>query len=171
MSPRGERTEALGRALLSVWGDGPKKSYKAKNWHAQFSKLTEVSGGSAAATAAGLDPSESTAIRWLKDIQEPSKKHQDQIARAYAILAGTWQPANETREYRIYGKIDSGDRVETRTLIIDGRNGMWDRIRDEYNRGGLTAADAEELFVVDVIIEDIGEGSEGWAFPGTSYTV
>lgn len=162
----------LGRALIAAWGGGRKRSFTAKGWHAQISKLTEAKGGAAAAAAADLDVSRETLLKWLAQAQEPRPDNQARIARAYEILAGgVWDSANETREYRIDGTIDSGDRVQDRVLLIDGSAGEWDTIREKYEDGTLTDTEAEELFITDVIEQDIGETSPEWGFPGSSYTV
>ncbi|MCW2937374.1 MAG: hypothetical protein JWN00_359 [Actinomycetia bacterium] len=84
---------------------------------------------------------------------------------------GPWDPHDEQRHYPIVGLIDSGDRIENRVLLIDGRGGLWDRIRTAYENGNLDSELAEVLFIEDVIEEDIGETSGSWAFPGPSYTV
>lgn len=175
MSSRG--TGALGRALLDAWGGEGKSTYHAKGWHAQISKLTEGPRGYDAMQAAGISISADTLLKWLtQDLRPgefaPTKANQSKIREAYERLAGRyWDPANETREYRIHGEIDSGDRTETRTLKIRGSAGIWDEIRTKYQSGELDEDTAEELFVEHVIVEDIGDTTGEWGFPGGSYTV
>lgn len=174
---------ALGRALIEAWGDDPrKKSYTATGWHAQISKLTQHSRGAWAADRAGLDVSHTTVVRWLSyagpEDQAPSKENQSKIAEAYGLLAGgIWDPANERRDYRIKGRVKTGSDDRERgtngqaPLLIDGRSGNWTRIREAYETGEITEDEAEEWFISDVIVEDIGDGSDGWEFPGPSYSV
>lgn len=174
----------LGRALIAAWGGGRRSSYRAKGWHAQLRALTQSPRGSAAADRAGLDITERTLKRWLSDEDYPVRSgDRARIAQAYEILAGAaWDRYNERRDYRVHGDIDSGDRIETRTLFIEGRNGNWARIERAYERGELTEEDAEDWFIEDVICDDIGPTSPrknqpgnhtgtGWSFPGSSYTV
>lgn len=173
----------LGRALMQAWGDDPRKrSYTATGWHAQISKLTQHSRGSWAADQAGLDVSHTTVVRWLSyggpEDQAPTAENQAKINRAYQLLAGgIWDPSNETREYRIKGTVKTGSDIRDRgsdgqaALLIDGSSGSWDRIREAYESGEITDKDAGEWFISDVIVEDIGEGSDGWEFPGSSYSV
>lgn len=182
---------ALGKALLAVWGPGAKKSYKAVGWHAQLSQLTSVKEGSAAADKAGLHVKQARTIRnWLSQTTTPTPRDQRLIAKAYHILAGRWNSANEDRTYSIHGLIDSGDRVENRTLHIglgDYESARWDRIAAEYDAGDPDPLEIERLFIEDVIVPDIGEsspsiggygtdseeweGEYGWSFPGNFYTV
>lgn len=163
---------ALGRALLDEWGGGRKSTYTAKGWHAMLSKLTSSPRGYDAANAAGLDVTPRTLLGWLAEQASPSAANQRKIREAYDRMAGGyWDPANETRPYRIVGEIDSGDRVQNRALVINPARGDWQPIREAYERGELTEEKAEEMFIEHVIEEDIGEGSGGWGFPGGSYTV
>lgn len=172
---------ALGAALIGEWGRNRKSSYKAKGWLAQIRHLTATRGGSEAADAVGLDVTEGTLLAWLEwshpDDRKPSPSNQRKIRQAYEYMAGSWDSASQTRRYEITGMIDSGDRIERRTLRIDARRGQWDQIRLRYLSGEMTDDEAEQMFVEDVIVEDIGEGSPpdhsayAWGFPGTSYTI
>lgn len=161
---------ALGRALIAEWGGGRKKSYGAVGWHAQIRKLTEAGGGAAAADKAGLDVTRSTLLKWLAQTQEPSAANQRKINEAYEVLGGFWDSANENRTYHIHGLIDSGDRSKTRILKVDGSRGSWSEIEEAYN-DGADDDEIEELFIEHVINEDIGEPTDPWNFPGSSYSV
>lgn len=168
---------ALGRALIEEWGKDRKVSYRAKGWLAQIRHLTSTRGGSEAADAVGLDVTRSTLLAWLSEERDPSPANQRKIRQAYEYLAGSWSRVSEGRRYEITGMIGSGDRTQNRTLRIDGSRGDWTRIRDRYLSGEMTEDEAEDLFIEDVIVEDIGEGSPedddayAWNFPGTSYTI
>ncbi len=186
MARQKQRTHGvLGATLLAAWGGHFKRSYTALGWHAQISKITEVAAGRAAADRAGLTVTHDTLIRWLKQAQEPSAENQRKISEAYGYLKGKpWEESHQTRRYSIHGVIDSGDRIETRTLEIglgDYEDARWDRIRKEYETGNPNPKKIEEYFIEDVISEDIGDTSprtngddlavNGWAFPGPSYTI
>jgi hypothetical protein len=169
----------MGRALINAIADaaggtiGVRRSYTAKGWHAQISKLTSSPRGYLAAERAGLSVNQRTLVDWLAERREPSRANQAKIAQAYAIMAGRWPEEIEGREFAIVGKIQTGEDERTRTLNIDSSapGVTWRRMRDAWNAGEVDEDDFEEWFVEDVIEEDIGEGSDGWAFPGTSYTV
>lgn len=167
---------SLGEQLLEEWGGGRKKSFTAKGWHAQISKLTEARGGDNAARAAGLDVSHRTLLAWLAETQEPTPANRARIARAYEFLAGGWDPAIEQHDHWITGSIVTGADDRTRTLRVEAyENGprSWARIRERYQSGDLTPDEAEELFIEDVIMDNdvLGNVSEGWEFPGSSYSV
>jgi hypothetical protein len=49
--------------------------------------------------------------------------------------------------------------------------GNWDAIEALWFAGELTDDESEDHFIDDVIVEDIGEGTDGWQFPGGSYSV
>lgn len=181
-------SSALGRALMRFWGDDPrKKSYTATGWHAQVRKLSEHSRGSWAADQVGLDVKHRTLVDWLAERREPSPANRQKINAAYQLLAGgIWNPAVERHLYEITGWVSTGRGQDqdlryrgatsgpdqSAPLRIDGREGRWYRIRQAYESGELTDEKAEEWFISDVIVEDIGEGSPGgWEFPGSSYSV
>ncbi|MFD0416698.1 hypothetical protein [Streptomyces sp. NPDC127108] len=52
-------------------------------------------------------------------------------------------------------------------LRMDGRRGGWDAIENLWAAGELT----DEAFEDDVIVADIGEGADGWDFPGSTCSV
>lgn len=163
----------LGRALMAEWGH--KRTYTAKGWHAQVSQLTAVIAGARAAAAVGLTVTQRTLIGWLSQTQEPSAANRRKIAEAYRMIAGKkWDPNNETRTYSITGEIDSGDRIEDRTLEIglgDYTDARWDRIAKEFDQPNPDPRKIEKYFIEDVIVEDIGDTTGQWGFPGASYII
>lgn len=91
--------QAAAAAKNPPWG----KSFNAKGWHAQLSRLTANQHGSAAADAAGLDPSPRTLRGWLAEEKVPSPANQAAIGRAYEQLATRITgPAAETEAKRAY---------------------------------------------------------------------
>ncbi|MGW3312977.1 hypothetical protein ACWDG9_41100 [Streptomyces sp. NPDC001073] len=87
-------------------------------------------------------------------------------------------PDHITRgQYEISGVVRTGNDERTRgtrdaaPLRIDGMRGNWEEIEELWLAGGLTDDEFEDHFVDEVIVEDIGEGTDGWEFPGASYTV
>jgi hypothetical protein len=176
MSANTDNKGALGRALLDTWTPGAKGTYRAVGWHAQISQLTAVKAGAQAAVAAGLVVKKrETLLAWLGRTREPTPENQRRIDHAYRILAGrVWNPRFETRKYKIHGVVDSGDRSEVRTLAIgegDYEFAKWDRIKKEVESLNPDPKKIQEYFTDDVIVEDIGDTSPTWDFPGTSYTV
>lgn len=176
---------ALGDALLKAWGGtGRSRSYDAKGWHAQITKLTESQRGYDAMAAAGISITPETLIKWLtRDSRDtdfsPTASNQAKIRNAYEIMAGRWRTANETRAYRIRGVVKIGDDERDRgsnrsaPLLVNGNGGEWGRIRDAWNTGTLSSDDAEDWFVEDVIGNDdaLADTSDTWEFPGSSYTI
>ncbi|MGW1290464.1 hypothetical protein ACWD4N_44510 [Streptomyces sp. NPDC002586] len=75
------------------------------------------------------------------------------------------------------GKVKTGNDERERgtrraaPLRIDGSRGTWDEIEELWLAGELTDDQFEDHFIDDVIVADIGEGTDGWEFPGTSYSV
>jgi transcriptional regulator with XRE-family HTH domain len=169
----------MGRALINALAEaaggtvGVRRSYTAKGWHAQISKLTSSPRGYLAAERAGLSVNRRTLLDWLAERREPSKANQERIAKAYGIMAGRWPDDVEGREFSIRGEVKTGDDERTRTLTIDSSApGVdWRRMRDAWEDGEPDPDDFEDWFIEDVIEMDIGEGSDGWEFPGGSYTV
>ncbi|MFD9467203.1 hypothetical protein [Streptomyces sp. NPDC060027] len=56
-------------------------------------------------------------------------------------------------------------------LRIDGRRGDWSDIEVLWLAGDLRDDGLEDRFIDDVIVADIGEGTDGWEFSGSSYVV
>ncbi|MGW7047955.1 hypothetical protein ACWGDT_35780 [Streptomyces avermitilis] len=77
-------------------------------------------------------------------------------------ISGTVKTGNDERE--------RGTR-RAAPLRIDGRRGDWTEIEELWNSGDLTDSDFEDHFIDDVVVADIGEGTDGWDFPGSSYVV
>ena len=167
----------VGRAFINALAAaaggtvGVRRSYTAKGWHTQISKLTSSPRGYLAAESAGLSVNHRTLVDWLAERREPSKANQARIAKAYALMAGRWPEEVEGREISITGVIKTGDDERTRTLNIDTSSANWDRIKEDWESGEVDEDDFEDYLIEDVIEEDIGEGSDGWSFPGSSYTV
>lgn len=174
--------DSLGRALINALAQaaggavGVRRSYTAKGWHAQISKLTSSPRGYEAAAKVGLSATPRTLKAWLAEQVSPSPANQRKIAEAYALMAGRW-PGNPA-EVRITGRVKMGDddrfRGSDRTapLIIDGTAGDWRRIREAWEAGDLeNLEDLEDHFSEDIVEADLGEGSEPWEFPGSDYTV
>ncbi|WP_328777921.1 hypothetical protein OHQ89_00720 [Streptomyces canus] len=80
-------------------------------------------------------------------------------------------------QYEISGVVQTGDDERTRGTVdaaplrIEGTRGNWDEIEALWLAGELTDDEVEDHFVDDVIVEDIGEGTDGWEFPGAAYSV
>ncbi|MFJ3422022.1 hypothetical protein ACIPN8_37440 [Streptomyces sp. NPDC086082] len=95
----------------------------------------------------------------------PSSPGRDADTRPWKPLASTSGATHPS----------SGCRISSATsaapLRIDGTRGHWEEIEELWLAGDLTDDEFEDHFVDDVIVEDIGEGTDGWEFPGASYTV
>lgn len=157
-------------------------SYNAKHWHAQLSQLTGTHRGYQALEEAGLDVTAKTLLNWLSDPEYTVRRsYRDVIHTAYENVAIA--PADpipdhvKTGQYEISGWVTTGtDRRERGTrhaapLRIDGSRGDWDTIDDLWMVGELTDDEFEDHFIDDVIVQDIGEGTDGWEFDGGSYSV
>lgn len=153
-------------------------SYTAKHWHAQFSQLTATHRGQQALEDAGLHVTTKTLVNWLSDAEyNVRRSYRDLIHTAYentAIVPADPIPAHIKRgQYEISGVVKTGDNERTRgtpdanPLRIDGSRGHWDEIEELW----LAGDEFEDHFIDDVIVEDIGEGTDGWEFPGASYSV
>ncbi|MFF7145727.1 hypothetical protein [Streptomyces sp. SID2888] len=162
-------------------------TYHAKHWHAQLSQLTNTQRGWEALERAGLTVRPETLIKWLSDPEyNVRRSYRDTIHTAYegaAIVPADPIPQSfKDGQFEIHGLVRTGDderyrgglsgsgRV-TAPLRIDGRNGNWSAIDRKWAEDELTNQAFEDDFIDHVIIEDIGEGTDGWEFPGTSYTV
>ncbi|MFF8931490.1 hypothetical protein ACF1AO_29960 [Streptomyces longwoodensis] len=55
-------------------------------------------------------------------------------------------------------------------LRVDGSRGSWDEIEELWLAGELTDEDFEDHFIDDVIVAEIGEGTDGWEFPGVVHS-
>jgi hypothetical protein len=175
---------SFGRALIAAIADaaggiaGTLRSYTAKGWHAQISKVTSSDRGYLAAEKAGLSVNRKTLMDWLTERREPSKANQARIAEAYRIMGGRWPAEVERSDFLIKGVTKCGNERDRdrgsgneAPLLIDGREGRWDRMREQWEDGEPDPDDFEDWFIEDVIDEDLGEPSEQWEMPGGAYTV
>ncbi|WP_028805419.1 hypothetical protein [Streptomyces sp. 142MFCol3.1] len=157
-------------------------SYNAKHWHAQLSQLTGTHRGHQALEDAGLDVNVKTLLNWLSDPEYNVRRScRDLIHTAYENVAVV--PAEpipdqfKNGDFEISGWVTTGSdrrRRGTRAaapLRIDGQMGNWGEIEALWNAGDLSDDDFEDHFIDDVIVEDIGEGTDGWTFDGGSYSV
>ncbi|MER6205944.1 hypothetical protein ACWDG9_41190 [Streptomyces sp. NPDC001073] len=157
-------------------------SYTAQHWHAQLSQLTGTHRGYQALADAGLDVTVKTLVNWLSEPEyNVRRSYLDIIHTAYenvAIVPAEPLPDLITEgQYEISGVVRTGTDERTRgtrdaaPLRIDGTRGHWEEIEELWLAGDLTDNDFEDHFVDDVIVEDIGEGTDGWEFPGVMYSV
>ncbi|MGW2795192.1 hypothetical protein ACWC9H_35445 [Streptomyces sp. NPDC001251] len=176
----GSLGEALVAALAAAAGGdraGRYRSYTATGWHAQISKLTSSPRGYQAAESAGLSVTHRTLVDWLAERVEPNAENRAKIAAAYRVMSNPWPSDVERQEFAISGVVQIGRDIRTRgtaehaPLVIDGSQGRWADMRDAWESGDFPPDVVEEDFIENVIEEDLGEGSEPWEFPGTSYTV
>jgi hypothetical protein len=175
---------SFGRALINALADaadgvvGVRRSYTAKGWHAQISKLTSSPRGYEAAAKVGLSATERTLKGWLAQSVEPNAANRAKIQAAYDVMRGRWPEGHERQDIEITGTIkiadderDRGDGTNA-AFLVDGRQGNWDRMRRAWESGEeLDDDEWEEWFVEDVMEADLGEFSTAPEFPGGSYTV
>ncbi|MEV6654149.1 hypothetical protein [Streptomyces sp. NPDC051219] len=162
-------------------------TYHAKHWHAQLSQLTHTQRGYEALEHAGLTVRPETLIKWLSDPEYNVRRSYRQIIHAAyenaAVIPADPIPESlKNGQFEITGLVKTGDDQRfrgglnntgriTAPLRIDGRSGNWAAIEHKWAQGELDDQSFEDDFIEYVIIEDIGEGTDGWDFPGTSYTV
>ncbi|MET7695695.1 hypothetical protein ABZT06_48895 [Streptomyces sp. NPDC005483] len=157
-------------------------SYSAKHWHAQLSQLTATHRGQQALADAGLNVTTKTLINWLSDAEYNIRRnYRDLIHTAYenvAIVPADPIPDHiKHGQYEISGLVTTGDDERERgtadaaPLRIDASRGHWDAIEELWLASELTDDEFEDHFIDDVIVEDIGEGTDGWQFTGGSYSV
>ncbi|MFD4589057.1 hypothetical protein [Streptomyces sp. NPDC058434] len=185
--------DSLGTALNELLRDHQVQplrrlsTYHAKHWHAQLSRLTKTPRGYEALERAGLSVRPETLIKWLSDAEYNVRpKYREVIHAAYesaaAVPADPIPQSFKDGQFEITGVVRTGDdeRVRggvtssgriTAPLRIDGRSGNWVEIERKWAAGELDDDSFENDFIDHVIIEDIGEGTDGWDFPGTLYTV
>jgi len=157
-------------------------SYTAKHWHAQLSQLTATHRGYQALDDAGLDVTVKTLVNWLSDPEyNVRRSYRDLIHTAYEnvaiVLAEPVPDRVKNGQYEISGSVTTGtdERVrgtrDAAPLRIAGSRGDWDVIEELWTAGELTDDEFEDRFIDDVIEQDIGAGSDGWEFSGSSYSV
>ncbi|MGW3095130.1 hypothetical protein ACWDCC_16985 [Streptomyces sp. NPDC001102] len=157
-------------------------SYNARHWHAQLSQLTATHRGHQALEDAGLDVTARTLLNWLSDPEYSVRRgYRDVIHTAYENVAVV--PADpipdhvKDGQYEISGYVTTGtDRRQRGTrhaapLRIDATRGDWTDIENLWLAGELTDEQFEDHFTDDIIVADIGEGTDGWTFDGASYSV
>ncbi|MBL1109361.1 hypothetical protein JK361_33075 [Streptomyces sp. 5-8] len=157
-------------------------SYTAKHWHAQLSQLTGTRRGYQVLQDAGLGVTTQTLINWLSDPDyNVRRSYRDIIHTAYenaAIVPAEPIPDHvKDGQFEISGLVKTGDDERERgnrraaPLRIDGSRGNWAALAELWLADELTDDDFEDHFIDDVIVADIGEGTDGWEFPGASYSV
>ncbi|MCX4516003.1 hypothetical protein OHA27_38545 [Streptomyces sp. NBC_01619] len=162
-------------------------TYHAKHWHAQLSQLTHTRRGYEALEQARLSVRPETLIKWLSDPEHNIRRiHREIIHTAYenaALVPASPIPQPfKNGQFEITGMVRTGDDERfrggvsntgriTAPLRIDGRNGNWTEIERKWIAGELDDEAFEDTFTDHVIIEDIGEGTDGWDFTGIAYTI
>lgn len=157
-------------------------TYNARHWHAQLSQLTGTRRGYQALEDAGLGVTTPTLINWLSDPEyNVRRSYQDIIHTAYenaAIVPADPIPDHIKRgQFEISGIVKTGDDERERgtrrasPLRIDASRGDWSEIERLWMTGDLDDDTFEDHFIDDIIVADIGEGTDGWDFPGTAYAV
>ncbi|MFE9122315.1 hypothetical protein [Streptomyces sp. NPDC007172] len=157
-------------------------SYNAQHWHAQLSQLTGTHRGYQALEEAGLEVTAKTLINWLSDPEYNVRRgYRDLIHTAYenvAIVPADPIPQQvKDGQYEISGYVTTGtDRRNRGTpdaapLRIDGSRGHWTAIENLWMADEFSDDALEDHFIGDVIVEDIGEGTDGWEFDGSNYSV
>ncbi|MET7391388.1 hypothetical protein ACFYPT_40605 [Streptomyces sp. NPDC005529] len=168
------RTQVTPRQRLST--------YNAKHWHAQLSQLTDTRRGYEALERAGLDVRPDTLIKWLSEPDyNVRRSYRNLIHTAYENVAiAPAEPLTDTvknGQYEISGLVKTGNDERERgnrraaPLRIDASRGDWTEIEILWLAGNLRDDDLEDLFVDEIIVADIGAGTDGWEFSGSSYTV
>jgi hypothetical protein len=156
-----------------------RESYTRSTTVGQFRQLFGSDKGYKALSDAGLDVKQArTFSGWLDGTSQPNKANASAIDRAYKAMQRGGPPDwVKQQSIKISGEVGTGHDVRDRgggryePLLINlrGTPGGWDRL-DEALRDGTDDA-VEEAFADEIIGEDIGDGSGGWSFPGTSYRV
>ncbi|MEV0254702.1 hypothetical protein AB0H82_10630 [Streptomyces sp. NPDC050732] len=169
-------------AAYNVQSRGRLKSYRAKGWHAQLVHLTETHRGYTELSRAGLGVTQQTLLKWLADDEYPVRRsYREIIHQAYeaaaTIAANPIPRAFKDHQFEIRGVVKTGDDERDRgargtaPLRIDGRNGHWASIESLWREGGLDDDAFQDDFIDFVICDDIGEGTDGWDFPGSAYVI
>ena len=171
---------AIRNLLGKVSMGAARGSYTRATTAGQFRQLFGSDRGYKALQDAGLDVKQArTMAGWLDGSTHPNKANTSAINRAYEAMAKGGTPewvrkgrmeisgqAGTGRDIRDRG---SGGNAPLRIDMSQASAGGWDRVDAAVAEGGDD--DVEEVFAEEVIAEDIGDGSDGWAFPGASYIV
>ena len=169
-SVNGGHGPSLGAALLDLAaGQGGRKStYEAKGWHAQLRALTGSERGLSFLDQFGPDVRQTrTLTAWLAEERTPTKANQAKIHEAYEAAARKAFPESMKHgTLEITGLVGTGNDFRERggssgrqPFRIDADSGDWDAIEEAWEDGTLDAELFEDLFISDVVEEDIGEGS------------
>ncbi|MGW5736442.1 MULTISPECIES: hypothetical protein [Streptomyces] len=172
-------------SLLATYHLTPKgrlTSYKARTWHAQLVHLTQTHRGYSALEETGLHITAVTLTKWLADDEyNVRRRYREIIGQAYeaaaTIPADPIPQAFKDHQFEIRGIVKTGADERNRgaggsaPLRIDGRNGHWASIEAKWREGELDDGEFEDDFIDFVICDDIGEGTDGWDFPGGTYIV
>ncbi|MFB7244375.1 hypothetical protein ACFCYX_18160 [Streptomyces populi] len=80
-------------------------------------------------------------------------------------------------QFEISGLVKTGNDERERgtrraaPLRIDASRGDWTDIETLWLAGDLRDDDLEDHFIDEIIVADIGDGTDGWEFNGASYAV
>lgn len=188
MANRGEGP-SLGAAFRDMVGEmgGRMVSYSARGWHAQLVALTGTQRGMGFLDAAGINVTQRTLLSWLSSTGEkgdraPSKANQQMIREAYGRASHRGLPSDLTSggKLHIHGTVatgrDSRDRGEgsgRAPFEVNLEYATWDKIEQLWNEANTDDHDWEAAIIEDLIEEDpaLGDGSDGWQFPGGAYAV
>lgn len=168
---------SLGAALVDLFKTGghARSTYDRVSWRAQFSQMSRTKAGYAAMEAAGLSASIETQRKWLAG-GETTAANRTKIHEAYRQLATGFDRGWSRAQYAITGRVTQGNdsrergRGRNAPLRLDGTIGRWNRIEDAWAEGA-DPDEIERLFVEDVVVPNLGEGSHPWEFDGDDYEV
>jgi hypothetical protein len=107
-------------------------SYQAKGWAAQLAQLTKLgAAGSAAADAAGLNPTVRTLKAWVSGERAPSAANRARISEAYGRAATRHRDAATTSSRQASARVAQaftdalGDRYGAEIRITDITGLEW----------------------------------------------
>lgn len=120
-------------AAAKAASTGRLSSYQAKGWEAQLAQLTKLgAAGSAAADAAGLNPTARTLKAWLSGDREPSAANRAKISEAYERSATRYRDAASAASQAADARVAQaftdaiGDRYGAEVRITDITGMTWD---------------------------------------------
>lgn len=163
---------AFREAVSQVSLGAPRPSYTRSTPAGQFRQLFGSARGYQALAEAGLQVRQARTLQgWLEGTSTPNRANAAAIGRAYqAMQVGGTPPWVRTGTMTITGLIATGEDARERSLVIQLSSGDWDHI-DQLLTQGADDDELEEAIAADLIGPDIGDGSDGWSFPGNLYTV
>lgn len=97
------------------------RSYRARGWRAQLRELSAVQRGGQARERAGLAPSRTTARRWERGTQTPSRANRERIAAAYDELRNPGRASADAKREQM---------ADAFTAAVRDRYGVTVRFRD-----------------------------------------